>query len=601
MTARILFKLALLTILPLALTATAVLFLVTRVTVANLESGLEQSLFEKAQLVETSLQDKQIPDYQRIALDLAERSSARVTVIDATGMVLADSEATPASMENHADRPEFAEALRGTTAVSRRFSSTVGADFLYVAVPMAGGGAVRLALPLEEVNALAKDSRNRTTTVVLLIVAPLILATAWSARRISRQLSDIISLSNSIAQGNFEVGHSARKRGDLTELNDLRASLETTAGKLRESFNQVQEERSRFAAAVNGIGEGILVVDRQGRVVLYNPAIQQMFPHENLQINASIADWKNGRIREIFDYAIENEKSYSTDLPGLEPSQRSWRVSCAPIMSRKGNIKAVAAVFHDITELERVDRMRRDFVINVSHELRTPLASIAGYAETLMDGAIHDKENNQRFVKILWQNAQRLAQLTSDLMTLSQIEVKAREFEYRSQSPAQLLRAVTDGMRPVFDRKSLKLTIRPLPEDTVVECDAGAVQQIMGNLLDNAAKYTPEGGEVTVGMQESPRGLDVFVRDTGIGIAEEHIPRLFERFYRVDKARSRELGGTGLGLAIVKHLVQAHYGEVWVESEVGKGSTFWFSLPHMQPPAAELPLIPEVGAELRLQ
>lgn len=601
MTPRILLKLALLTILPLTLATTAVILLVSRITVSSLESGLERGLSEKAQLVETSLQDKALSDYQRIAHDLAQRGSARVTVIDSAGNVLADSEADPARMENHSDRPEFVEALRGATAVSRRFSRTVGTDFLYVAVPMNGGGAVRLALPLEEVKGLASDSRNRIVTVILLIVAPLILGTAWSARRISRQLSDIISLSNSIANGNFEVGRQSRQRGDLRELNELRSSLETTAGKLRESFNQIQEERSRFAAAVNGIGEGILVVDRWGRVVLYNPAIKRLFPREHLRINASISEWKNERIQNIFNYAIEKEKSYSTELSGLEPSQRSWRVSCAPIMSRKGKIKAVAAVFHDITELERVDRMRRDFVINVSHELRTPLASIAGYAETLMDGAIHDKENNHRFVRILWQNAQRLAQLTSDLMTLSQIEVKVREFEYTSQSASMLLRIATDGMRPVFDRKSLRLELQTPRDDLTIECDASAVQQIMGNLLDNAAKYTPDGGQITVGMREGPGKVEIFVRDTGIGIAREHIPRLFERFYRVDKARSRELGGTGLGLAIVKHLVQAHNGAVWVESEVGTGSTFWFSLPLTQPSTGALPLIPDVATELRLQ
>ncbi len=598
MTPRILLKLALLTILPLALTAIAVLFPVTRITIANLENGLEQSLSEKARLVETSLHDKDPSAYQQAAVETAERSNARVTVIDASGRVLADSEADPSKMENHSDRPEFIKALRGATAISRRFSSTVGVDFLYVAVPMAEGGAVRLALPLEEVKALARESRNRIAAVILLIVVPLILATAWSARRISRQLSDIVSLSNSIANGDFDVGPIRRKRGDIRELNDLRASLATTATKLRESFNQLQEERSRFAAAVNGIGEGILVIDRRGRIVLYNPAIKEMFPGEQLQINSSISSWKNKRIPEIFDYAFRHEEPYSTELPSLAPGLRSWSVSCAPIMSRKGNIRAVAAVFHDITELERLDRMRRDFVINVSHELRTPLASITGYAETLMDGAIHDKDNNERFVRILWQNAQRLAQLTSDLMTLSQIEVKVREFEYREHSPAQLLQIVTDGMRPAFERKSLHLEIHPLPDEIMIECDASAVQQILGNLLDNAVKYTPEGGTVVVGMQEAGEKIDFFVRDSGIGIEKEHIPRLFERFYRVDKARSRELGGTGLGLAIVKHLVHAHDGAVWVESEFGSGSTFWFSLPLKRPAAADIPLIPRFGAEL---
>ena len=584
MTARIFLKLGLVAILPLLITAVAVLLLVTNITIANLEDGLETSLSEKARLVETTLEGLPPNEYQQMAAGLAERAQARVTIIDEVGTVLADSEADPVQMENHSTRPEFVESLQGATSVSRRFSSTVGVYFLYVAVPMEGGGAVRLALPLEEVNALAKANRSSIALVILLIVAPLVAATAWVARRISAQLSGIVSLSNAIADGEFEIDESFLKRGNLRELNDLAESLRTTAGKLRTSFHQLQEERSRFVAAVNGIGEGILVADRRCHIVLHNPAIEMMFPDEDLAAHTSLNAWKNKNIPAIFNYAIDHGKSCTTELTVNSPNHRSWRVSCAPIMSRKGKIQAVAAVFHDITELERVDQMRRDFVINVSHELRTPLASITGYAETLMDGAIHDPQNNERFVKILWQNAQRLTRLTSDLMTLSQIEVKAREFEFSQQSVDAILRLAADGIRPVLERKSLRLTVAPVEEDLKIRCDISAVQQILSNLLDNAAKYTPADGSITLGAISGQGSLNVFVKDTGIGIPKEHIPRLFERFYRVDKARSRELGGTGLGLAIVKHLVQAHGGGVWVESESGMGSTFWFSLPYEQVP-----------------
>ncbi len=597
MTARILFKLALLAILPLVIIAVAVLFLVTSITIRNLESGLEQSLSEKARLVETSLQGQPTSLYQASALDLARRAEARVTVIDAAGRVLADSEADPAKMENHASRPEFIESLTGRTAVSRRFSSTLGTNFLYVAVPTEDGGAVRLALPLDEVNAMAGANRTSITMVIVLIVVPLLLATAWCARRISTQLSRIVSLSSEIADGNFDVVALTPRRGDLRELNELAKGLQATASKLRSSFNQLQEERSRFAAAVNGIGEGILVSDHKRRIVLYNPAIARMFPDEALESNSSLDKWKKKEIPAIFKQAIARGAPCSIELVVQKPIQRSWRISCAPILSRKGKIQAVAAVFHDISELERVDQMRRDFVINVSHELRTPLASIAGYAETLLDGAIDDKQNNQRFVRILWRNAQRLAQLTSDLMTLSQIEVKAREFEFLSQSPSELLHVAAEAIRPVLARKNLVLQVHPIRDDLTLDCDASAVQQILANLLDNAAKYTPKNGRITVGALERESQLDIYVQDTGIGIAEEHVPRVFERFYRVDKARSRELGGTGLGLAIVKHLVQAHKGTVWLESEPGVGTTFWFSLPYLQMPAHQ-PLIAEAQSGL---
>lgn len=601
MTARILAKLGILTILPLAVAAVSVLILVSDITVGNLVSGLEKALFEKARLTESTLQGHSPGDYQSIVVDLADRAQARLTVIDDNGVVLADSEADPLEMENHAGRPEFVESLQGRTAVSRRFSSTVGTEFLYAAVPMNGGGAVRLALPLAEVNAMVAASRGSITKVILLIVVPLIVATAWAARRISGQLSRIVHLSNEIAEGNFDSSVSVPKPGDLRELNDLTSSLQTTAGKLRSTFNQLHEERSRFAATVNGIGEGILVADRRRNIVLFNPAITHMFPDEPVRTGVSLDSWSNKALRKIFDDAIRESKQCSTELSVQEPVDRSWRVSCAPIMSRKGKIQAVAAVFHDITELERVEQMRRDFVINVSHELRTPLASITGYAETLLDGAIHDPLNNQRFVRILWQNAQRLSQLTSDLLTLSQIEANAREFEFKRHSMGKLLRLAAEGIRPVIERRELELTVDQVSKEVTVECDASAVQQVLSNLLDNAAKYTSKGGSITLGVLERETELHVYVRDTGFGIAEEHVPRLFERFYRVDKARSRELGGTGLGLAIVKHLVQSHNGRVWVTSEVGKGSSFVFALPYSQEQDQLAPSLRDIQPELPLQ
>jgi two-component system phosphate regulon sensor histidine kinase PhoR len=236
------------------------------------------------------------------------------------------------------------------------------------------------------------------------------------------------------------------------------------------------------------------------------------------------------------------------------------------------------------TELEKLERVRKDFVINVSHELRTPLASIQGYTETLMDGAINDHENNMRFLGIIRHNAERLATLTGDLLTLSRIELKTQEFRFAAYSVNVLLGDIVDSMRPIAGRKQISLELELAPERTEVFCDSQAIYQILSNLLDNAVKYTPEGGVISVGSRpltdaSGVRRVEVFVRDTGAGIPPEDLPRLFERFYRVDKARSRELGGTGLGLAIVKHLVRAHGGEVRVESQLGQGSTFVFTLP----------------------
>jgi len=232
-------------------------------------------------------------------------------------------------------------------------------------------------------------------------------------------------------------------------------------------------------------------------------------------------------------------------------------------------------------ELEKVERVRKDFVINVSHELRTPLASIQGYTETLLDGAMDDPNHNVRFLQIIRQNAERLANLTADLLTLSRVELKQQKFSFAIYRVDRLLENTVESMSPMAARKNIKLTRVETSGPVDAFCDSEAVNQIVTNLVDNALKYTPDGGEITVGARSLPgsHAVEVSVRDTGIGIPDEELPRLFERFYRVDKARSRELGGTGLGLSIVKHLVRAQGGDVRVESHVGKGSNFIFTLP----------------------
>ncbi len=232
-------------------------------------------------------------------------------------------------------------------------------------------------------------------------------------------------------------------------------------------------------------------------------------------------------------------------------------------------------------ELEKLERIRKDFVINVSHELRTPVASIQGYAETLLDGALGDARHNRRFVEIIRQNAERLGRLTEDLLTLSRLELKSRNFQFAAYRVAPLLADAVDAIRPVADKKDIRLELEPVADSLEVFCDAQAFHQILGNLLDNAVKYSPPGGRVSVRARRQPddSSIEIAVQDQGPGIPPEDLPRVFERFYRVDKARSRELGGTGLGLAIVKHLVLAHGGSVRVESELGRGTIFYFTLP----------------------
>jgi signal transduction histidine kinase len=241
--------------------------------------------------------------------------------------------------------------------------------------------------------------------------------------------------------------------------------------------------------------------------------------------------------------------------------------------------QTVEQLLHEQAELEKLERVRKDFVINVSHELRTPLASIQGYTETLLDGALHDEEHNVRFLSIIRQNAERLGRLVVDLMTLSSLELKTQKLQFAACDLNVMLSESVDSMRPMAAKKNIAMATEPAPPGTEVFCDVEAVHQVLGNLMDNALKYTPEGGAITIGARVRAPFVEVYVADTGIGIPKEEQSRLFERFYRVDKARSRELGGTGLGLSIVKHLVRAQGGDVRVESEQGRGSTFIFTLP----------------------
>ena len=469
MTGRLFFKL-IVGVLGLLLIALVLIdYFATQVATDAYIGNLRQQLAGKGRMLALSVPD---PDHfsQSQARATAEAAGGRLTVVRSDGVVIADSEANPAQMENHRTRPELIEAFRGQVGSILRHSATIGVDFLYVAVPI-HNGAIRIAVPLSEINRQVKSMRMKILASTGLAFLPAIFIAAVLARWVSRRFGGIMGHARELARGNFR----SRLRGaGGAEFGELARTLNETAANLQQTVEQLQREHA---------------------------------------------------------------------------------------------------------ELEKVERIRKDFVINVSHELRTPLASIQGYTETLIGGALYDSENNMRFLRIIRHNAERLARLTEDLLTLSRIEQKRQKFEFEAHRVNDLLRDAVELMAPLAQKNHINIGEEPAAGDAEVWCDSEAVSQILSNLLDNALKYTPPGGSITVGARESGRFFELFVRDTGIGIPPEELPRLFERFYRVDKARSRELGGTGLGLAIVKHLVAAHNGSARVESRVNEGSTFFFTLP----------------------
>jgi two-component system phosphate regulon sensor histidine kinase PhoR len=313
-------------------------------------------------------------------------------------------------------------------------------------------------------------------------------------------------------------------------------------------------------------------------------------------IAAILARYISRRFATIMSHAGELARgNFRARLPDTDSSEFGQLAQTLNETARNLQ-ETVAQLQHEHAELEKLERIRKDFVINVSHELRTPLASIQGYTETLIDGAMADPDYNMRFLGIIRHNAERLARLTEDLLTLSRVEQKRQKFEFETHSVNALIHDAFEMMRPIAEKGRIELREERAPEDTVVCCDSEAVSQILSNLMENAIKYTPAGGQISVGALSLGSMVEFFVRDTGIGIPEEDLPRLFERFYRVDKARSRELGGTGLGLSIVKHLVAAHQGTTRVESRLHEGSTFSFTLPVNQDTMAQDTLNPEFTA-----
>jgi two-component system, OmpR family, phosphate regulon sensor histidine kinase PhoR len=469
LTGRIFLKLIAGVVCLLLLAAISVDYFATEVTKNKYIQNLTQQLTEKARALALVLGDSSAVN-ETTARALERAAGGRITVVLADGKVLADSEANAEKMENHRTRPEMARALRGETWSDIRRSATIGVSFLYVAVPIRGG-ALRIAVPLSEIDRQIAQLRWKILGSTALAFLPALAVAAFLARFLSRRFSAISGYAAELARGNFRA---RLPEGDSSEFGQLAATLNETAAHLQQAVEQLESEHA---------------------------------------------------------------------------------------------------------ELEKVERVRKDFVTNVSHELRTPLASIQGYTETLLDGAINDPQHNLRFLEIIRHNAERLTRITEDLLTLSRVEQKRQKFEFDSHPVTMLIADAIDLMRPIAEKNRIRLEIESAPEDAMVRCDSEAVSQILSNLMDNAIKYTHPGGCISVGARQDGDYVEFHVRDTGIGIPEEDLPRLFERFYRVDKARSREMGGTGLGLSIVKHLVAAQEGTTRVESRVGEGSTFFFTLP----------------------
>jgi two-component system phosphate regulon sensor histidine kinase PhoR len=530
-------------------------------------------------------------------------SGVRITIISPQGQVLADSQSETATMESHAERPEVLAALGTGEGRSIRRSVSVGSDLLYYAVreDLAGGTPVvlRLALPMEDFRDPLWRFRKSLWLWSLLIFLASGAIALWMSRSYTERIERLREFSRRVAEGDFRP-LSPDGKGDSLEA--LGASLNQTASRLDRTIRTLTEERNLSSAILGSMVEGVAVVNGAERLVFANPGFASILGLDVPPVSGSslLEVVRQTELIEAVRRVLAGEPRVEAEIATGTLRQHYFAATVASV--RAGETSGAVIVLHDITELRKLERIRRDFVANVSHEFRTPLTAIQGFAETLIGGAIDDPQNRGRFLGIILEHSRRLARLTEDLLKLSQMDAERLELEIRPVSVSQLIESCyeTSQRRAIEKELSLSLNVpSQLPE---VAADNRRIQEVLQNLLDNAIQYTLPDGKIVLSAELRNDEVVFTVADTGIGIPQADQPRIFERFYRVDVARSREAGGTGLGLSIAKHLVEAHGGRIWVESEVGVGSKFHFSIPVFDPErAASRPTITAGAASRSLR
>ncbi len=573
----------------------AVVLLVVLISGAIAERGLRgrllaelaRSLETRARLVRelaagVELRFENAEALQALALRGAEAAGARVTLIAPDGSVVGDSELSFERLGlvgNHADRPEVAAALAGRIGQDERRSSTLGPPLLYLAIPVADGrgGAVRLAVGSPDLSAPVAAQRRELMIaggVGLVAVLALSYGFSWITLRPLRELQRTAA---AIAGGQLDDRPPLRRRAELRDIAD---ALDRMAEQLKLRLEQVTNEKEQLRAVLNAMVEGVLVVNEQGEILLANDRLRELFDAWSaLEGRTPLEAIRHAALDTVMAEARATDLPVSRAITAGLTTPRTVRVHAVRFPSGSGPRLGTVAVFHDITELTRLEQVRRDFVANASHELRTPLAAIRGFTETLLSSSRELSEAESRsYLEIIDRHARRLGNLVGDLLELSRIESREQRLELATVDVAALAESVIRDSRTRFTEKRLDVRLEA-DSAGAVWADRQAVEQILLNLLDNAAKYTEPGGRIRIRIEASEDAVRTSVSDTGIGIPKRDLERIFERFYRVDKARSRALGGTGLGLSIVKHLVQSLGGEISVESVLGVGSTFSFSLP----------------------
>lgn len=526
---------------------------------------------------------------------LGRQIGTRLTLILADGTVLADSLADVRRMENHRDRPEIIAAEADGVGFALRTSQTVGEAFEYCAVRVGDRGQprgfVRVALPWTPFEARLQAT-TRFVAIITAIITLLALAVTYGLmRRIVRPIEQLTQAAQAIAAGDLNQRVVVKNRDAVGSLaaafNTMSQELATRIAQLHQKSRESTENSELLETVLGSMIEGVVVIDARRRIVYANAAAGPLLdlPTSQAAGKSLFEAARHPRVQQVVESVLSGN---SPDRAEYAVPRTNARVALIASALPGDPPPGAVLVLHDVTELRRLENLRREFVSNVSHELKTPLTTIQAYTETLLDGAVDDPANNRRFLERIDEQAERLHKLILDLLSLARIESAEETYELVPVAIAATVKACFDEHLPVAQAKGILLTAEPPTSEVVVWADEEGLLTVLNNLVDNAIKYTPEGGRVTVRWRLSGRRAVIEVQDTGIGIPKSHQPRVFERFYRVDKARSRELGGTGLGLSIVKHWAQVFGGTVEVASELGRGSTFSIQLPAVSQAAKRL-------------
>jgi two-component system phosphate regulon sensor histidine kinase PhoR len=538
-------------------------------------------LFENYILDHTEPLDEQSID--RLCKKIGPSAFTRLTVILPSGRVIGDSEEDPQKMDNHLDRPEILDAMEKKVGVSTRHSPTLAKQLMYVAVPLKRNtrtvALVRAAIEVDSVDMGIAAIQIKMAFFGLVIAGFATLLSLLVSHRIRRPIEEIRRGAERFAGGDFQQLLPVSR---IKEIGDLSETLNTMAQELQKTLSKITEQRNELGAVLSSMAEGVLAMDMEERILGMNHAASVIFECDPRQVQGRIIQEviRHPELQSLVTEALAGEGAVERDVVLYLKEERVLNGHATILRDGEGTRVGVLVVLNDITRLRKLENIRKDFVANVSHEIRTPITAIKGFVETLRDGAMQSPQDAERFLGIIQNHVLRLESLVEDLLSLSRIEEETeKEAILLEEKP---LREVLEGALQLCQVKAEPKQIRmelSCSDDVVARINASLLEQAVVNLLDNAVKYSEPGKRIWVQTDATPQETLIRVRDEGCGIEKQHLERLFERFYRVDKARSRKLGGTGLGLAIVKHIMEAHGGRVSVESQAGRGSTFTLHLP----------------------